>query len=246
MSVLVNCPHCSTRVLPLAGRICPACRKNVDSPPEPKPIPPKAVDHTDRMWASPARESPAPSFTFRLRRPEAVEGTVIDSSWEKTFHGCAIAGVMLVALLVLCIGFFASRLQAGKINITLALLIVFAVVSLGLLPFLYMGLFRSRIVLGADRLQVVKGKAKVIVQVPYANMAQADDHKNFLGMRVLGINLVNPSDPDSFWGMSNRGNQHHPFHVIISDVYVDPPDMIVSRIAEAHRRWKNGEAPRAV
>ncbi len=39
MTVLVECPHCSTRVLPMAGRTCPACRKNVDAPPEPKPTP---------------------------------------------------------------------------------------------------------------------------------------------------------------------------------------------------------------
>jgi hypothetical protein len=31
MSALVNCPRCSTRVLPMARRLCPACRKNVDS-----------------------------------------------------------------------------------------------------------------------------------------------------------------------------------------------------------------------
>jgi hypothetical protein len=37
MSVLVNCPHCSTRVLPMPGQICPACRKKVDAPPDPKP-----------------------------------------------------------------------------------------------------------------------------------------------------------------------------------------------------------------
>lgn len=32
--MLVECPHCSTRVLPMAGRICPACRKNVDAEPD--------------------------------------------------------------------------------------------------------------------------------------------------------------------------------------------------------------------
>ncbi len=37
MSVLVECPHCATRVLPMAGRICPACRKNVDAQPPPPP-----------------------------------------------------------------------------------------------------------------------------------------------------------------------------------------------------------------
>lgn len=35
MSVLVECPHCATRILPLPGRICPACRENVDQPRKP-------------------------------------------------------------------------------------------------------------------------------------------------------------------------------------------------------------------
>jgi hypothetical protein len=33
MSPLVECPHCQTRVLPMAGRRCPAWGNNVDSPP---------------------------------------------------------------------------------------------------------------------------------------------------------------------------------------------------------------------
>jgi hypothetical protein len=38
MSSLVVCPHCQTRVLPMAERRCPACRENVDTPPaEPTP-----------------------------------------------------------------------------------------------------------------------------------------------------------------------------------------------------------------
>ncbi len=37
MSVLAECPHCETRVLPLPGRICPACRRHVDTPPGPGP-----------------------------------------------------------------------------------------------------------------------------------------------------------------------------------------------------------------
>jgi hypothetical protein len=36
MTRLVDCPHCSSRVLPMAGRICPACRKNIDSMPDPR------------------------------------------------------------------------------------------------------------------------------------------------------------------------------------------------------------------
>ncbi len=48
MSVLVVCPHCNTRVLPMAGRICPACRHNVDEPPAaptPEQVAEDASDH---------------------------------------------------------------------------------------------------------------------------------------------------------------------------------------------------------
>lgn len=43
MSSLVVCPHCHTRVLPMAGRICPACRKDVDAPPA-EPMPERAAE----------------------------------------------------------------------------------------------------------------------------------------------------------------------------------------------------------
>ena len=44
MSALVECPHCTTRVLPMTGRICPSCRKNVDAAPEPEPTPEQFAD----------------------------------------------------------------------------------------------------------------------------------------------------------------------------------------------------------
>jgi hypothetical protein len=37
MTSLLDCPHCSTRILPMPGRICPSCRKNLDAPPDPEP-----------------------------------------------------------------------------------------------------------------------------------------------------------------------------------------------------------------
>lgn len=44
MPILVDCPHCSTRVLPLPGRACPACRRNVDAPPDPAARSDRAVE----------------------------------------------------------------------------------------------------------------------------------------------------------------------------------------------------------
>ena len=43
MTSLVDCPQCHTRVLPMAGRLCPACRRNVDSTPPP-PTPEQVVE----------------------------------------------------------------------------------------------------------------------------------------------------------------------------------------------------------
>ena len=56
MSSLVDCGHGSTRVLPMAGRVCPACRGNVDAAPAPRSAsePPWetahefAAEHADR------------------------------------------------------------------------------------------------------------------------------------------------------------------------------------------------------
>jgi hypothetical protein len=44
MSALVDCPHCSTRVLPMPGRVCPACRKNVDAAPDHEPTPERVAE----------------------------------------------------------------------------------------------------------------------------------------------------------------------------------------------------------
>ncbi len=61
MSILVDCPHCSTRVLPMAGRVCPACRKNLDAPPEISPTPEQAEEDVYGAAAEQMREGVAPS-----------------------------------------------------------------------------------------------------------------------------------------------------------------------------------------
>ena len=58
---LVECPHCSTRVLPMAGRVCPACRKNVDAPPEPAPPREQAIDAAYGFAAQQMQYGVAPS-----------------------------------------------------------------------------------------------------------------------------------------------------------------------------------------
>ena len=60
MSFLVDCPHCSTRVLPMAERICPACRRNVDAPPAPDPAPVEIVQQVYQHAIEQMREGVAP------------------------------------------------------------------------------------------------------------------------------------------------------------------------------------------
>src|SRR5205823_1132787 len=56
----VNCPHCATRVLPMAGRVCPACRRNVDAPPDPKPEAEQVVEEAYRLAAQQVSQGVAP------------------------------------------------------------------------------------------------------------------------------------------------------------------------------------------
>jgi hypothetical protein len=61
MTKLVECPHCSTRVLPMEGRVCPACRRNLDSPPDPGPAPEQAVEAVYGFAAEQMQHGVAPS-----------------------------------------------------------------------------------------------------------------------------------------------------------------------------------------
>jgi uncharacterized Zn finger protein (UPF0148 family) len=59
MAILVDCPHCSTRVLPMTGRVCPACQKNVDTPPTPEPEPEQTVEAIYSLAAEQMRDGVA-------------------------------------------------------------------------------------------------------------------------------------------------------------------------------------------
>jgi hypothetical protein len=66
VSILLDCPHCSTRILPMAGRLCPSCRKNVDSPPEPEPKPEQVVQPAYGFAAEQMRHGVAPSQVQKI------------------------------------------------------------------------------------------------------------------------------------------------------------------------------------
>jgi hypothetical protein len=83
---LVECPHCSTRVLPMAGRVCPACRRNVDSPPDPTPPPEQVVEAVYGFAAEQMRSGVAPSGIEKSltdRGLDAGEATVVVQRLER-------------------------------------------------------------------------------------------------------------------------------------------------------------------
>jgi hypothetical protein len=83
MTSLVECPHCSTRVLPKTGRVCPACLKNVDTPPEPEPRRERGVEAVYDLAAEQMRNGVAPSqiekiLTKQGLKPETAATVVGD------------------------------------------------------------------------------------------------------------------------------------------------------------------------
>ena len=66
MTSLLDCPHCSTRVLPMAERLCPSCRKNVDAPPDPEPMPEQVVEAAYGFAAEQMRAGLAPSEVQKI------------------------------------------------------------------------------------------------------------------------------------------------------------------------------------
>jgi hypothetical protein len=179
-----------------------------------------------------------------LRRPKPVEGLVIPTSSKKGIRRYGITVAMLLGLLPLAAGWFMFRFQAQRISVLAVSVIIGSVVCLIASPFIFLNILRSRLVIGADRLQVVRGKGSVVAQIPYKNMVQVTPHENFLGFCVVGIDVADRRDRDTFWGLVHRGNQHHPFDMIINDFYIDSTESIAEKVVAAQSRWKEqGEVP---
>jgi hypothetical protein len=152
-----------------------------------------------------------------------------------------IATVVLCSVLLLAVALFAWTAHAGEVNSTVVELIAGVVVGLGLGPYFFFTLWNSRVVIGADRLQVVRGRASVVVQIPFRNIVRTATRRNFLGFGVLGIDVSNRKDPDTFWGFLNRGNRQFPFDVVLFDIYAESPEAIREQIAPVHSRSGNEE-----
>jgi hypothetical protein len=113
-------------------------------------------------------------------------------------------------------------------------------------PISFFGASRSRIVVGVDRLQVVRGRSNVVVQIPYWNLRNLEAYDIVIGARFLDLDVAIRGARETFWGLLHGGVPRlHPHHVIISDHYVEPLDVIAIRIIEAQRDWSRKVLPGA-
>jgi hypothetical protein len=84
MNALVECPHCATRVLPMAGRICPACRNEIDAEPTARAVPEQFAEGVvyrfaaDEMRRGIAPEKVKASLTEIGVNPNAAASLVDD------------------------------------------------------------------------------------------------------------------------------------------------------------------------
>ena len=182
--------------------------------------------------------------TYPRRRPTLIEGSVILSSSRKVMMRGVLAAVGLCLFLLLAVGLLASRAQASEVKSTAVQLIVVGVVGLLFAPFGFFALWKSRVVIGGDRLQVVRGRAKVVVQIPYRNVSKTATRRNFVGFGVLGIDVADRNDPHTFWGFLNCGNQQFPFDVVIYDIYAESPEKIGEQVVGMQHRWRSEELSR--
>jgi len=214
MTSLVNCPHCSTRVLPMPGRICPACRRNVDTPPD------------SQSTGKPVNR-PLGSYSTGAPQPVFASPTVIALSAAKTWK---VVGALILAFLIVVLWFFVGLMYRRIFVTAIVLAVVIPVYLLFLVPLTLVRLAAGqKLVISSDRLQIVQG-TRIVAQVPYRNIARISTF-NYGRNSLLGIDLAYPHDKETFWTWGQRRDSVlYGFDFILADSYAEPPAAIRNRI----------------
>jgi hypothetical protein len=146
---------------------------------------------------------------------------------------------MLGAIVAACAFLFYGRIQAVRFNVTAALLGIAA--AFGMLYVFPVYLFRHvgrRIVVGADRLQIINFSGAVVTQIPYRNIGRMETFGWLFP--ILGIDVTN-KDRDTFWGFGDRGKSRG-YDIAICDVYTQSLEGIRGMITNAYGLWSEAQA----
>lgn len=166
-----------------------------------------------------------------------VEGPVIPSSRKEAalllgaFTLLLVAGVLMVLL---------WWVSGGALPLKLALVGGAAafVAALGVPWFVSYLIAPPRLVLGKDRVQVVRGESRVVVQIPYANVTGVSVVKA-RDARSIRIDLRDADDPDTYLG----GRKRQSFE-LSPTLYARRPKDIVEALQVHIEEFRSGGSTR--
>ncbi len=177
--------------------------------------------------------------------PAVVDGVVFGRSPAKTAGLIALCVLGGLFGLLLVFGYFKER-EPGRTYITwwglaIGLLLVFGMPTMSLL--LARALWvRRRLVVGVDRLQMVerrRGEDVVVLQLPFANIAEMKyEAVDELTWR-LGIDLEELDDPDSYiWFNTFTDNKRSDGrHFSVTGGYTASTKAITKELKRAYETW---------
>lgn len=180
----------------------------------------------------------SPSVLF-----QPVEGDVIPVS--RRYH----ARFILISLGALLFGIFLVLLYfIGERGIaTLLVGSFFSLMGLACLPVFVLGAFSNkRLIIGGDRLQLVKGGATVLGQIPYDNVARVE-HLKEEQFEAVGIDVRDRNRSDTIWPGGQAGydfgKNEFGYEITLGNDCLLPPQTIHQKIAAAKQRFEQGRRP---
>ncbi len=182
--------------------------------------------------------------------PAVVDGVVYGRSLAKTAGLIALCVLGGLFGLLLVFGYFNER-EPGRTYITwwglaIGLLLVFTMPIMSLLLARAL-LVRRRLVVGVDRLQMVerlRGEDVVVLQIPFANIAEMKyEAVDDLTWR-LGIDLEKHDDPDSHIRFNTfTGNKASDGrHFSVTGGYAASTKAITKELKQAYDAWMGDRA----
>jgi hypothetical protein len=158
----------------------------------------------------------------------------VDGEWFRQSN-LRLLGVMGFILLCVTtcgvIAYLRWRAQ-GTISFALVGLVVFSVLVLALLTTL---LFLSlRLVLGPDRLQVLNGSTKVVVEFPYRNIERVWVAKDSFKNKIVAVKLKDPADATTYapggQDALEKCAQEQGYHYAFAGFFKQSPEHIAGQI----------------
>ena len=179
----------------------------------------------------------------KKKKPQVVPGTVIGVS-------ALMMGVMMATMAIFSVGGIGMVLAWLFTKDSSIWLLVVGLLAVVICPAaIAMGVYRLRIkerlILGADRLQIVhriQGEDQVIAQVPYANVAllrwEGGKQSNYVGIDIADLaeaNTYEKKDQDFSTTKSARG-----FHIVIDPGYAESLATIYAMLVERVKPFQGG------